>query len=70
MNCDGIFHLNFKNQVNTPTFLQNFSTKLISSIKLTDNTKKEIIVEPTTEQQQQFKRAVTCIINEAKTLLQ
>ena len=70
MNCDGLFHLNFKNQANTQTFLQNFSVKLLSSIKFTDNTKKETIVEPTTDQQQQFKRAVTCIINEAKTLLQ
>jgi hypothetical protein len=69
-NCDGLFHLNYKNQANTPTYLQNFSTKLINYIKFTDNTKKETVVEPTGEQQQALKSLVTCVINESKTLLQ
>jgi len=70
MNCDGLFHLNFKNQTNTPSFLQNFSNKLVTYIKFTDNTRKETVVEPTGEQQQTLKRLVTCVINESKTLLQ
>jgi hypothetical protein len=70
MNCDGLFHLNFKNQTNTPSFLQNFSNKLVSSIKYTDNTKKESVIELTGEQQLALKMLATCIINQAKTLLQ
>jgi hypothetical protein len=70
MNCDGLFHLNFKNQANTPTYLQNFSIKLVNYIKVTDNTKKEILLEPTGEQQQIFRRLVACMINESKKLLQ
>src|SRR5437868_13553636 len=30
MNCDGLFHMNCKNQASTPTELQNFSIKLIN----------------------------------------
>ena len=69
-NCDGLFHLNFKNQANTPTYLQNFSSKLISNIKMKDNTEKEHIIEPTGEQQKILQALTTCIINESKKLLQ
>jgi len=70
MNCDGLFHLNFKNQANPNTYLQNLVNKQVSSIKFTDNTKKETVIELTGEQQQIFKALVSCVINEAKSLLQ
>jgi hypothetical protein len=70
MNCDGLFHLNFKNQANPNTYLQNLINKQVTSIKFTDNAKKETIIEPAAEQQQMIKAIVACVVNEAKKLLQ
>jgi len=58
MNCDGLFHLNFKNQANPNSYLQNLFNKQVSSIKFIDNTKKETVIELTGEQQQTFKAFV------------
>jgi hypothetical protein len=67
MNCDGLFHFNFKNQASTPTNLQNLGGKNIASIKFTDNTKKDVVITLTEEQQTALKNLATCIVNEAKT---
>jgi hypothetical protein len=66
-NCDGIFHLTFKNQATVPTHLQNLGNKLITSIKFTDNTKKEIEINLTEEQQNALKQLASCAVSEAKT---
>src|SRR5215203_5032471 len=42
MNCDGIFTIVFRNGATTPTALQKVTLQKISSIILTDNTKKKI----------------------------
>lgn len=70
MNCDGLFHFTFRNQANLPMLLQNFVNKQVTSIKFIDNTKKEIVLSLTEEQQVIFKKLANCIVNEAKTLLQ
>jgi hypothetical protein len=66
-NCDGIFHFTFKKQASTPTNLQNLGNKMVTSIKFTDNTKKEIVINLTEEQQAALKRIASCAVNEAKT---
>lgn len=80
MNCDGLFHFNFKNTANTPTNLNNLSTKKLRLIvfkekpdmEVSSKSKKEKPKESeitfTPEQQQQFMDMVTCVIKESKTL--
>jgi hypothetical protein len=69
MNCDGLFHFTFRNTDPSPSALQNLGTKKVASIRFKDNTKKEIAVTLTPEQQQIFMNQAVCIINEAKKLL-
>jgi hypothetical protein len=70
MNCDGLFHFTFRNTNPTPSALQNLATKKVTSIHFKDNTKKEIVVTLTAEQQQIFASQAACIISETKKLLQ
>ena len=65
-NCDGLFHFTFRNLASTPTNLQNLSIKPITSIKFTDNTKKEIVVTLTEAQQTAFNNLASCAVSEAK----
>ncbi len=69
MNCDGLFHITFRNTNPSPFALQNLATKKITSIRFKDNSKKETGVTLTAEQQQMFMDFINCIINEAKKLL-
>lgn len=70
MNCEGLFHFTFRNTAMTPTALQNLAVKKISSIRFKDNSKKETEVKLTAEQQLMLINLTTCVINEAKKLLQ
>ena len=70
MNCDGLFHFNFRNTNPFPTALQNLGNKKITSIRFKDNTNKEVSVTLTPEQQQAFMSSTNCIISAAKKLLQ
>jgi len=69
MNCDGLFHFTFRNTNPSPSALQNLGIKKITSIRFKDNSKKEITVTLTVEQQQTLMNLTGCIINEAKKLL-
>jgi len=69
-NCDGIFHFTFRNAAGMPSALQNISGKKLSSIKFKDNTGKEAEVKFNAEQQANFSHYITCILAEAKALLQ
>lgn len=69
MNCDGLFHITFRNTNPSPTQLQNLGSKKITSMRFKDNTGKETIVTLTPVQQQMLMDDVNCIINEAKKLL-
>jgi hypothetical protein len=69
MNCDGLFHFTFRNTNPSPSALQNLAIKKITSIRFKDNTKKEIVVTLSAEQQQTLMNLTGCIINEAKKLL-
>jgi hypothetical protein len=69
MNCDGLFHFNFRNVTMTPYALQNLAQKKISAIRFKDNSKTETEVTVTPEQQKQLMDLTMCIINESKTLI-
>jgi hypothetical protein len=70
MNCEGFFHFTFKNTTSTPSALQNLSVKKITSIRFKDNSKSETEITLTAEQQQMLIDLASCIIKDAKTLLQ
>ncbi len=69
MNCQGLFHLTFKNLATTPSILQRLVTKKILSIKLAGSNKSEVELVFDEKQQEQLMKAINCIITEGKTLL-
>jgi len=70
MNCDGLFHISFRNTNPTQTALQNLGSKKVSSIRFKDNTGKETGISLTADQQQTFMDYISCIITESQKLLQ
>ena len=69
MNCDGIFTIVFRNSTTTPYALQKMTLQKITSIVLTDNTKKKIEINLTEEEKQLLQQKAACLVNEAKTLI-
>jgi hypothetical protein len=69
MNCDGIFHIIFKNSMYTPPNLTKMASKKIVSITLTGSTPKPFIIHLTPEQQQLLMNTISCVTKEAKTVL-
>jgi hypothetical protein len=69
MNCDGIFHIIFKNSQFTPSPLQKLAAKKVLAIRLKGSTPKPIEMNLTPELQQTFMNVVSCVIKEAKTVL-
>lgn len=68
MNCDGYFHVTFRNGQTTASGLQNLVTKKIQSFHFVN--KKEVTdIVLTLEQQQMLQTMAGCIATEAKTLL-
>jgi hypothetical protein len=69
VNCDGVFHIIFKNGVATPTLLQRLVTQKITSIAFTGNDKSQTTITLLPEDQQKLMVLGDCLIKEAKTLL-
>lgn len=69
MNCDGYFHIKFRNGASTPSLLQRFSTHKVTQLSFTTSDKKEKVITLSPEEQEQLKQLATCVINEAKTLV-
>jgi len=72
VNCDGIFHINFKNMATTPTLLQRLITQKIISLQFINNndTKKPLLnIDLSPEQQDALMAKGNCLITEAKTLI-
>ena len=69
MNCEGAFHISFRNVVTTPSNLERITIKKINSIRLTGNNNvvTELAMKP--EAKQVLMDMVACIIKESKTLL-
>jgi hypothetical protein len=69
MNCDGVFHVIFKNQATTPTLLQRLTAQKIVSLTFTDSNKGQIVVPLSPEEQQKIMTLGSCLITEAKALV-
>jgi hypothetical protein len=69
VNCDGIFHIIFKNGAAVPALLQRLITQKITSIQFTGNNKSQITLTLTEEQQQALMTKADCLMKEAKTLI-
>ncbi len=68
MNCEGAFHLNFRNTAVTPTALERLATKKINTIILSGNNKAITNLVFTPEQKQRLMDMAACVIKESKTL--
>jgi len=72
VNCDGIFHIIFKNMATTPTLLQRVITQKIVSLQFINdnNTKKPMLnIDLSEDQQQALMTKGDCLVKEAKTLI-
>jgi hypothetical protein len=69
VNCDGFFHIIFRNTAGTNTLLQRLISQKIASIQFTGNNKSQITVSFTPEDQQAVMTKGDCLVKEAKTLL-
>ena len=69
MNCQGAFHITFRNVVTTPSNLERIGSKKINMIRLTGNNNviTELAIKP--EEKQIIMDMVACIIKESKTLI-
>jgi hypothetical protein len=69
VNCEGIFHIIFKNGPTEPTLLQRFITQKITSIQFIGNNKSQVTVTLTEEEQQSLMTRADCLVKQAKTLV-
>ncbi len=69
MNCEGLFHVTFKNLTTTPAPLQRLSTKKITAITLTGNNKTVTAITLGEQQQKELMEMVACMVKESKTLI-
>jgi len=69
MNCDGIFHIIFKNSAYTPSPLAKLASKKIIAIQITGSNPKPFVINLSPEQQQNLMNLISCVIKEAKTVL-
>ncbi len=69
MNCEGLFHVTFKNLATTPGALNRLLTKKITAISLVGNNKTVTTITLGAEQQQMLMDWANCLVKEAKTLL-
>jgi hypothetical protein len=69
MNCEGAFHFNFRNVVNTPSNLQKLTTKKINSLHIVGDNKTVTDITFTEEQKAQLMRMAACVVRDSKTLI-
>jgi hypothetical protein len=69
VNCDGFFHIIFRNGPATPPLLQRLITQKITSIQFTGNNKSQTTITFSPEDQQALMTKAGCLLKEAKTLL-
>jgi hypothetical protein len=69
MNCEGLFHVTFKNLATTPSPLQKLSTKKVTAITLTGSNKSVTTITLGQAQQQELMDLINCIVKESKSLV-
>ncbi len=70
VNCEGYFHFTFRNGAGTAYTLVNLSSKKVITLKFSGTNKTETTLSLTREQQQTLMNMTTCLVKEAKTLVQ
>jgi hypothetical protein len=69
VNCEGYFHVVFKNTQTTATYLQRLATQKASSFTFTSNTKTTTTITLTEDQKEELMEAAACMASEAKKLI-
>ncbi len=69
MNCNGIFHIIFKNSAYTNSQVTRMSTKKIISLQITGSNPKPYVMTLSPEQQQNLMNLISCVARQAKTVL-
>jgi hypothetical protein len=69
VNCDGFFHIIFKNGPSVPFNIQKLLTKKINIILITGTNKTETRLILSPEEQQEIITRADCLIKEAKKLV-
>ena len=69
MNCDGIFHIIFKNSAYTPSQLTKLGSKKIIALQIKTSSPKPYVISLSPAQQQNLMNLVACVIKESKTVL-
>lgn len=69
MNCEGNFHFIYRNNPNPNTVLKKMSAQKVANFVFTDNDGKTTIVSLLPDQQKTLMDAVTCMLQEAPTLI-
>jgi hypothetical protein len=69
MNCEGLFHVTFKNLTTTPGPLQRLATKKITAITLTGNNKSITTITLGVQQQKELMDMIACMVKESKSLI-
>jgi hypothetical protein len=67
-NCEGIFHITFRNSATTPSGLNRMSTTRIASFKITGKDDKPIEIILSEPEKEKLMKMISCIASEAKTL--
>jgi hypothetical protein len=68
MNCDGYFHIIFKNSPTNPSLLQKMMGQKVSQVLFTGNNKKETVISFGPDQDV-FKGMLNCVVAEGKQLI-
>ncbi|GAC1419217.1 MAG: hypothetical protein NVSMB67_08930 [Flavisolibacter sp.] len=68
MNCDGAFHIIFRNTALTPAALERLASKKINNIVFSGNNKTVTNLVFTPEQKQKLMDMAACTVRESKTL--
>jgi len=69
MNCEGLFHIIFRNTATTSSLLSKMTTQKINHIVFTGNNKKESTVTLSPANQEMLMVLANCLVTEAKTLI-
>lgn len=69
VNCEGFFHIIFRNIAATPALLQRLITQKITSIQFTGNNKTKTTITLSPDEQHTVMNRADCLIKEAKTLV-
>ena len=69
VNCEGFFHIIFKNTATTNTLLQRLITQKITSIQFNGTNKTKTLVMFSDDEKKMIMAKADCIIKEAKTLI-